>query len=66
MFTESQISFMKELGIHANFSTPTVDEIEQIEDSVSWWLQKYGFDENYFPTADGEMCESILTELATM
>ncbi len=66
LFTADQISFMKELGIHVNFSAPTVDEIEQIEDSVSWHLQKYGFDENYFPNADGKMCEAILTELATM
>lgn len=66
VFTKDQISFMKELGIHVNFIAPTVDEIAQIEDDVSWWLQKYGFDENYFPTADGKMCENILTELATM
>lgn len=60
IFTEEQIAFMESIGIHANFQAPTDDEILDIEDKVSDHLQTKGFTEDYEPTEEGRLCESIL------
>ena len=60
-FDRKQIAFMKKIGISADFSAPLSDaDYEAIEEIVSTRLQKHGFDVNYLPTKEGEMCEAIL------
>ena len=59
MFTPQQLEFIRALGIDTQ--SPISDEnYIEIEDKVSEYLQLYGFDEHYEPTAEGIMCESIL------
>ena len=61
MFSTQQISFMKALGISVDFSKALSDaDYVDIEEKVSEHLQIHGFDDNYLPTEDGKMCESIL------
>lgn len=60
-FSQEQIDFMKQIGISIDFSSDLRDgDDELIEEKVSEYLQKNGFDSNYKPTAAGKMCESIL------
>ena len=60
-FSENQIAFMKKSGITVEFSNPLSDaDYEMIEDMVATYLQKHGFDKDYLPTEEGELCESIL------
>lgn len=60
-FTKNQIEFMNKIGISINFDTDiSDDDYEIIEDKVSDYLQKKGFNDDYFTTEDGKMCESIL------
>lgn len=49
-----QIALMQSLGL--NQDTP----LDIIEDKVSEYLEKNGFDENYNITDEGKICESIL------
>ena len=63
MFNNKQKEFMQEIGISVNFDHLTDDDYIAIEETVSEWLQKNGFDKGYNPTDDGLMCESILDEL---
>lgn len=64
MFSKKQIEFMHKIGISINsFDNLTDSDYEQIETKVSEHLQKKGFDKDYSPTKDGEMCESILDML---
>lgn len=64
MFTEVQITFMKEQGITVDFSQKlTGSDFEQIEEKISLLLQKQGFDATYKLTKVGEICESILDVL---
>jgi len=66
-FTNSQIEFMKSLGIKVDFDKSIADMSEDefclIEDIVAYTLQTKGFDEEYEPTSIGKMCESILDKL---
>lgn len=63
-FNKNQIEFMKKIGISIkSFSELTDEDVDLIEDKVSEHLQKNGFDSEYSPTKDGEMCESILDML---
>lgn len=60
-FNEKQIEFMRKIGISITFSETLSDKDSLlIEEKVSEHLQKHGFDSEYKPTKDGEMCESIL------
>ncbi|MBE5813971.1 MAG: hypothetical protein E7320_02025 [Clostridiales bacterium] len=63
MFSEAEKVFLKSIGINANFDTISDDEFATIEEKVSEHLQKRGFDEEYEPTKEGLMCESILDKL---
>lgn len=63
LFAENQIEFMKEIGISINFSNISDDDYVAIEEKVSEYLQKKGFNEDYSPNEDGKMCESILDML---
>lgn len=49
-----QIALMQSLGL--NQDTP----LDIIEDKVSEYLEKNGFDENYNITDEGKICESII------
>ena len=63
-FSENQIEFMKKIGISINsFDNPSDEDIDVIEEKVSEYLQKKGFNKDYSTTTDGEMCESILDKL---
>lgn len=62
-FNKNQIEFMKKIGISINFEDISDDDAILIEDKVSDYLQKKGFNEDYSLTEDGEMCESILDML---
>lgn len=63
MFSEAEKVFLKSIGINANLDTISDDEFVTIEEKVSEHLQKRGFDEEYKPTKEGLMCESILDKL---
>lgn len=54
---------MKEIGISINFSNISDDDYVAIEEKVSEYLQKKGFNEDYSPNEDCKMCESILDKL---
>lgn len=59
-FSKSQIEFMKKIGISIDFNNISDDDYIVIEEKVSEHLQKKGFNEDYSPNKDGEMCETIL------
>jgi len=63
MFSKAEKLFLKNIGIHADFDNISDDELVKIEEKVSLYLQKRGFDEEYKPTEEGLMCESILDKL---
>lgn len=63
-FNKNQIEFMKKIGLSIDFLKKITDsDIEIIEEKVSDYLQRKGFDENYEPTDEGKICESILDEI---
>ena len=62
-FSENQIEFMKKIGIAINFDNASDNNQIEIEEKVSDYLQKKGFNEDYSPNKDGEICESILDML---
>ena len=64
VFNRDQITSMNKIGISVDFSKALSDaDYESIEENVSEYLQKHGFDENYLPTEEGTMCETILDSL---
>ena len=58
-FSEKQIEFMKNIGV----SVISDEEYEVIEDKVTEYLQKQGFNTDYSVTEHGKMCESILDRI---
>lgn len=61
MFTDKEISYMKhELGLDLDFSNLSDDDWLLIEETVADRLGTHGFDENYEPTPDGIICETII------
>lgn len=63
MFFDDEKAFMKNIGVTVDFDNMTNDDLLIIEEKVSLYLQQHGFDEEYKPTAEGEMCEGILDKL---
>lgn len=63
MFSKAEKEFLKSIGINTNFDKISDEEFVTIEEKVSDHLQKKGFDEEYRPTKEGLMCESILDKL---
>ena len=60
-FNEKQIEFMQKIGLSIDFSKDISDsECLVVEEKVSTYLQKHGFDIYYNPTDEGKICESIL------
>lgn len=62
-FNNNQIEFMKKIGISINHENISDSDILLIEEKVPEYLQKKGFNEDYSPNQEGEMCESILDML---
>lgn len=62
-FKNTQIEFMKKIGISINHKNISDSDILLIEEKVSEYLQEKGFNEDYSPNQEGEMCESILDML---
>lgn len=64
MFNEKEIEYMLSLGIEIDYiNNITEEHLDKIEDVVSLDLQKHGFNENYEPTYNGLICESILDKI---
>lgn len=60
-FNKNQIDFMERIGLSIPASGEVSDsDCELIEEKVAEHLQKHGFGENYEPTDEGKICESIL------
>ena len=57
---EIQVKFMQSLGL--NLDMP----YDVIEDKVSDYLERNGFDEDYNITEVGKVCESILDYIGTI
>ncbi len=62
-FKNTQIEFMKKMGISIKQKNISDSDILLIEEKVSEYLQEKGFNEDYSPNQEGEMCESILDML---
>lgn len=64
MFTNEEVECMKSLGLDLNFDKNLIDDdYEKIESTVSYLLQRHGFDADYNPTAIGVLCENILDKI---
>lgn len=57
---EKQKQLLYRLGLNEN------SKLDVIEDKVGDYLALNGFDENYKPTEDGLICESILDYIDTI
>lgn len=62
-FKNTQIEFMKKIGISIKQKNISNSDIILIEEKVSEYLQEKGFNEDYSPNQEGEMCESIMDML---
>ena len=62
-FKNTQIEFMKKIGISIKQKNISDSDILLIEEKVSEYLQEKGFNEDYSPNQEGEICESILDML---
>lgn len=62
-FKNTQIEFMKKIGISIKQKNISDSDILLIEEKVSEYLQEKGFNEDYSPNQEGEMSESILDML---
>lgn len=65
MFTDSEIKLMQKLGLDADFQNLGQDDDywATIEETVGDYLTLKCLDKNYYPTADGIICEAILDKL---
>ena len=64
IFTNKQISFMKNIGINYDFNHISDDELICLEDIIGDYLICKGFDKDYNVNEIGIMCESILDKLS--
>lgn len=55
--SETQLELLYEIGVE------DIDDAIEVEEKVSDFLMRRGFDEKYNPTVKGEICESILDNL---
>lgn len=63
MFTDEEIKFLKKLNLKKTFDLNDND-IFEMEDAVSNFLQINGFDKDYKITKDGLIAENILDKIA--
>ena len=60
-FSPEQIEFIESLNIKVkSFAHLSDEELNIIEEKVSDYLQRHGFDEAYAPNDVGLLCESII------
>lgn len=63
MFTDEEIKFLKKLNWKKTFNLNDND-IFEMEDVVSNFLQINGFDKDYKITKEGKLAENILDKIA--
>ena len=64
-FNENQVAFMRKIGVQIDdYMNITDDDYVVIERKVSSYLMERGFDQDYMPTREGTICESILDMIA--
>ena len=57
---------MKRIGLSLDFDNLSIDDYATIEETVGDHLALHGLDNEYQPTKDGRICESILDRLASI
>ncbi|MDU1832789.1 MAG: hypothetical protein ACLUJM_12220 [Finegoldia sp.] len=62
MFTDEEIKFLKKFKLKKTFDLND-DDIFEMEDAVSNFLQINGFDKDYKITKDGLIAENILDKI---
>ena len=65
MFTNDEKKFLGKLKFN-KFGNLNIDDIFELEDIVSKFLQAEGFDENYNLTKDGKLAECILDKVSEL
>ncbi|MGN8627726.1 hypothetical protein [Bulleidia sp. HCP3S3_F2] len=70
-FSEKQIKYIKDVlneksSISMDASNLSDEQVCSIFDKATVRLMEHGFDEEYEPTYDGTMCESILDILGDL
>ncbi len=70
-FSNEQMAYIKNTLnidniVFSDATKLTDDQVCDIVDKATIRLMRYGFDENYEPTTDGLMCESILDILGDL
>lgn len=66
-FSNEEMELMRRIGVKFDFDHMenfTDNDLFNAIDIVSEHLQIYGFDQDYEPTPDGEICEDILEKLS--
>lgn len=76
IFTAEEISFMKENGLHADFNTPSDNDLNLIEDKIGWLVSdlieeaeevpNYSKDLNPELEHRIDLCHSILDKQAAL
>lgn len=60
-FSEYQLQLLGQMGYNLNNGRDySVDEMQDMEDSIADYLVIHGFDENYNPNDLGVACESMI------
>lgn len=58
---DEQIAFIRRIGISIDSTSVLSDEeLADLEDKLQIYYQANGLDEDYLPTPDGRLCESII------
>lgn len=66
LFTDQEKELIQSLGIEPDYDNLSDDIIIEIEEKVADHLQLYGFDEDYWPTKLGRLCEGVLDKVADL
>lgn len=62
MFNQEEITYMKKIGLNLDYHNLSDDNYALIEEVVGDELQNE-LDDDYNPTINGKICESILDKL---
>lgn len=64
MFSDKEIQFIKsKLHLDINTDTPSGDDLGKLEEVCGEYLTLHCLDNNYEPTDEGLLCESILDKI---
>lgn len=63
MFTQKEISLMRQIGLDFDFNNLSDEEWCSIEEMIGEYLTLKCLDEDYNPNEEGLICESILNKL---